>query len=70
MNSRNSSCYGLINHKGIHMNGVYYTARIVNDNGYRVSKSYSINKYGNDKALKLAIMWRTLKEHEFEHYII
>jgi hypothetical protein len=70
MNSRNSSCFGQVKHKGIHINGHYYTARIVNDDGYRVSKSYSVNKYGNEKALKLAIMWRTLKEHEYKHYII
>ena len=40
-----------------------WTARIATDQG-RKSKSFSINKYGKEKALELAVNWRTNMEKE------
>ena len=40
-----------------------YTARIATDQK-RKSKSFSVNKYGKDKVLELAIQWRKNMEKE------
>ena len=40
-----------------------YTATIATDQK-RKSKSFSVNKYGKDKALELAIQWRKNMEKE------
>lgn len=42
-----------------------WIARIANPLGKRISKSFSINKYGHDMAKNMAIEWRFLKEHEY-----
>jgi hypothetical protein len=42
-----------------------WIARIYNNEGKRLSKSFSINKYGDDDAKQRTINWRRRKEIEF-----
>ena len=42
-----------------------WQARIVDDNRKRISKKFSINRYGNEEAKALATAWRREKAQEY-----
>jgi len=44
-----------------------YVASIVNNDGTRLRKSFSINKYGEARAKELAIAQRNLWKQEFDY---
>ena len=45
-----------------------YTARITNNDGNRISKTFSISKYGDERAKELAIAQRNLWKEEFDYH--
>lgn len=72
MNNRNRSPSGSVNFTGISYSPKEnrYIATIVNDEDIRLTKSFSINKYGKKQALILAKSQRRLWECQFKHYPI
>lgn len=72
MNNRNRSSTGLVDFTGISYSAYdnRYVASIVNDDDVRLTKSFSINKYGKKQALLLAKSQRRLWECQFKHYPI
>ena len=50
--------------KVVKITDVKYYARISTDDG-KISKTFSVNKYGNDEAFRMAVEWRISKEIEF-----
>lgn len=70
-NNRNRSRHGKINHHGISFDkrNNCYIAAINDDEGCKKQKSYAIKRYGNNKALELAVLWRTSKENIYSDYL-
>lgn len=73
INNKNAKirCDNKINFRGVYKNNkgtnISYTATW-RDNNHKIhSKSFSINKYGNDVALQLAKEYRLQKEKEFNY---
>ena len=52
---------------GVRVEHNAYTVRITNNDGVRLSKSFSIKKYGQERAKELAVAQRNLWKQEFDY---
>lgn len=66
--NRNINKNNTLGHRGISYNEKHYRGRIFVNNK-EVSRSYSISKYGKEKALQLAIKFRKDMEEKYYNYI-
>lgn len=72
INNRNKSSSGVVNFTGVSYCNTEnrYVATITTDDDIRISKSFSVNKYGGTQALLLAKSQRRLWECKYKHYPI
>ncbi len=70
-NQRNRSIIqreGGVNYNGVFRRNNGWGACITDNEGNRIWKYYSSNKYGEHTALELAVLWRLLKEKQMGNY--
>lgn len=70
-NQRNRSIIqrqGGVNYNGVFRRNNGWGACITDNDGNRIWKYYASNKYGDNTALELAVLWRLLKEKEIGNY--
>jgi hypothetical protein len=67
MNNRNRTSTGNVDHLGVCYDEIQnrYIAQILDGNGKRHSKSFSVNKYGKERALLLAKVARSELEYQY-----
>lgn len=71
MNNCNRTPIGSVNFTGVCFDKKenMYRAAVRENNGKRIQKAYSINKYGKDFALLLAKTWREEQTRKYKHYL-